>query len=503
MALNKYNIDLQNGVFPMLSEQKPRTLIGSTVGEAPAKEKKPGIVYCHNVMPSIQGTDSVGYLSVIEPSAGVVFSDVRVIYGDDKSRLYLAWDTTGNIYALLEGATSWLELPATDPVTVDADFSIDSVTIGTVNGISYIFYAGIACFIYSEGTNSLDVAVLEGLTIEDTLGIVASSGYQIAYTVSAVAWSSTILPTDFEPSQVTGAGGGNVAGIAGDILFCTPNSLGILIYTTSNIVACTYTGNALYPFKFREVENSKGGINLDRIAYEANSGEQYVYSKAGLQAVNSRAAETILPEVTDFLAGKRFEDFNETTGLYELTDLTSEETMLKKIKFIASRYLVISYGLPDVGFTHSLVYDTTLKKIGKLKIAHVDVFEYIGSQEEISKESLAYLAEDGEVQVVDFSATNAGVGVLVLGKVQHVVTRLLTLLEVAVENIPEEADFVLKNQVALDGKNFVTEEAALVDSEGELREYHFRSVGINHSLVLLGSFSLASVLITYTDAGRR
>jgi len=507
MAQRQYAIDLQHTIFPMLSEQQTRTIIGSTAGESPSKEDKPGIAYCHNVMPSEYGMDSVGFISEI-PAFNTLptdsdFSDVRVAFGDKKSRLYLVWDVRGNLFVLLDGSSAWVPVPATIPDPVSPTFSADSVTIGTVNGVSYIFYSKLGAFVYNETTNKLDATTLTGLNINVTLGLVASSGYLIAYTTEAIAWSSTILPTDFVPSQVTGAGGGNVAGIAGDIIFITSNTLGIIVYTAANSIAGTYTGNARFPFKFREIDDSKGGINLDRVAYEANSGNQFVYSKAGLQSITSQRAENILPEVTDFLAGKRFEDYNEVTKLYEITDLTSSETMLKKIKYIASRYLVISYGLPSVGFTHALVFDTSLNKLGKIKLAHTDVFEYIGMQSEISKESIAFLLATGEVKVLDFSVTDTSVGVVILGKLQFVRTRLINLLEVEVENVPASASLSVHSQAALKGKAFVNVIGAIKDTSGELREYAFRSEATNHSLVFTGEFNLVTVQVTYSVTSKR
>ena len=505
MAQRFYSIELQDSIFPMLSEQQSRTIIGNVAGEAPSKGDRPGIAYCHNVMPSQYGMDSVGFLSLIPAfsglPAGLSFSDVRVIYGDKLSRLYLAWDTNGNVYALVTGATVWIAVPATVPATGGAGFSVNTVTSGRVNGISYIFYDGIGAFNYNETTNQLDSVTLTGLTISDIIGVVASSGYLVAYTDKAIAWSSTIDPTDFVPSQVTGSGGGNVSNIAGSILFATYNTLGILVYTAGNVVAGTYTGNTQFPFKFREVDDSKGGINLDRVGYENNSKLQFVFSKAGLQTVTAQRAENILPEVTDFLAGKRFEDYNESTKLYEITDLTASQTMLKKIKYVASRYLIISYGITS--FTHALVFDTALNKLGKIKLTHVDVFEYIGAQNEISKESIAFLSSTGEVQVLDFSTSATSSGVLILGKLQFTRTRLMKLLGVEVENVETGSILSVSSQVTLDGKNFTTVEGVIRESASNIREYAFLSTGVNHSIVFIGKFNSVTAQIRFTTAGKR
>ena len=504
MAQQFYDLDLRNISFPMLSEQQGRTIIGSTAGEAPAATSKPGIAYCHNVMPTEHGLDAIGYISQIPVFVTALpFSDVRVAFGDLLSRLYLAWDTEGNVFALLTGSSAWIAVPATAPATGGPGFDVGSVTIGTVNGVSYIFYSGIGAFTYNEGTNELDAVTLVGLTIGDILGVVATSGYLVAYTTTDIAWSSTIDPTDFTPSQISGAGGGSVANLAGAIIFATNNSLGMLIYTAANVVAGTYTGNAGFPFKIREVVDSKGGINLDRVAYEANSGAQFVYSKAGLQSITSHKTENILPDVTDFLAGRRFEDYNEITRLYEITDLADDDTMLKKLKYIASRYLVVSYGLPGGNFTHALVFDTAFKRLGKLKIDHVDVFEYIGEQSEISKESIAFLLPTGEVRTVDFSVTSDASGVLILGKLQFIRTRLLSLEGVEIENVGLTDTLDVYSQVSLDGKTFTTVQGTSDLTVDNLRTYHFHAVGKNHSLVLIGKFGTVTAQVRYVVKGRR
>lgn len=505
MSQQFYDIDLKDPSFSLLSDQQTRTIIGTSTRTSPSGESKVGISYCHNVVPSNYGLDSVGYLSLIPAAAslpiGAFFDDARVVYSTLRNRLYLAWDTQGNVYSLLTGSAIWSLLPATVPVTGGSSFSSESVTIGTVNGVSYIFYSGIGAFTYDEGTNTLDSVSLTGLAISTILGLVASSGYLVAYTKEAIAWSSTIDPTDFVPSQVTGAGGGNVAGIAGAIIFATSNTLGIFIHTVANTLAGTYTGNVQFPFKFREVEDSEGGISLDKVAYEANSSQQFIYSKAGLQTLTSRKAEVIVPEVTDFLAGKRFEDYNEITGLYEITDLPVGTTMLKKIKYIAARYLIISYGITS--YTHALVYDIALKRLGKLKVTHVDCFEYIGTQDEISKEAVAFVLASGEVRVLDFSATASSSGVLILGKLQLSRSRFFTLLGVDLENIEDTSELTLSTQASLNGKTFTTIAGAVRSSDTNVAEYAFRADAKNHSLVFLGKFNLTTAVVRYTVSGRR
>lgn len=500
MAQQKYPISLRYSTFPLLSELLPRTVIGTVMGRPPSDGDSPGIAYCHNVMPTKEGIKSVGFLSMLSAS-NLDLVDVRVIYGDEYTRIYLGFSSTGKIYSLLPGDTSWNPIPDPVPSIESTHFSADYITIGRVNGISYIFYKKLGCFTYDEDTNTLAPVTLQGLTVTEILGITASSGYLIAYTSVTIAWSSTIDPTDFIPSTATGAGGGNVSGTNGAIRYVTANSLGLLIYTDTNTVAGTFTGNAQYPFKFRPIDDGNGAIALSLLGYEAESSKQFVYSTAGLQMVTSQRADVILPEVTDFLAGRKFEDFDESSLSYTYTVISSGNTMKKRLNYIASRYLVISYGVTE--YTHALIYDTALEKLGKVKITHVDAIEYTRSQSEISKEALGFVTSGGSISVVDFSDSNTGIGVLILGKLQATLTRLLTLQEVTLDNLYADGEFSLTDLVTFDGKTISNVSFPVSYSADTVRTFSNCYTALTHSIVLKGKFNLVDALVTYTLAGRR
>lgn len=501
MAQQTHKLSIQDAGFPLLSEQQPRTVIGANSEEVYDKQTKPGLYYCHNVMPTNKGLDSVGYKQAIVPASPAVtnFSDVRIVYALNRERLYIAWATNGQAYDLEEDDAVWQKLADTIPSTISSSFSTEDVTLGTVNGITYIWYRGVGCFVYNSTTHSLTSVTLTGLSIPAILGITASSGYLIAYTASDIAWSSTVDPTDFTPSTITGAGGGSIAGIGGVIKFCVPNSVGFLIYSDTNIVAATFTGNVQYPFKIREVDDSRGGISLDTVGYEANVSSQFSFSKAGLQTITSQKATIILPEVTDFLAGKKFEDFNEESQLFELTELST--TLKKKVKFISSRYLIISYGISS--FTHALVYDIALERLGKLRITHVDCFEYVRNQQEVSKDSIAFLLSTGEIKTLNFSTIDNSSGVAILGKFQYTRTRLITLLGLELENSETEFYASATALVSVDGKT-TTKTPGIVSYSAEgVRKFNFRVSAINHSILITGKFNLVAAMLTYTVHGRR
>ena len=517
MAQQIYPMNMQDTIYPLVSQQQTRTIIGASVGQAPADAVRPGVAYMHNVMPTKYGMNSVGYTeitpAITDPTGLLRMVDVRVVQSTTGVRQYLGFLSNGAVYLLDYAQNEWNDIASDWTLT---DIKSDKITSANVNGVTYIYYANTGLFKLRGANPSvathLETTAVTGLSTSDVIGVVASSGYLIAYTKTAVAWSSTIDPTDFVPSQVTGSGGGNIAEADGAILFVTSNSLGILIYTFNNVIAGTYTGNALYPFKFREVDNSKGGLNLGTVAWEANSVNQFVYSKAGLMSVTSQKADAFLPEITDFIAGKLFEDFNEITKLLEVTTIPENQQLAKKITFIASRYLIVSYGLitaiPQV-FTHAIVVDTVMQKVGKLRIDHMDVFEYIATPAAFianlinAKSTVGFVSQQGLTNTVNFSSTAPNTGVLIMGKLQATLTRFLGLLGVEVENVRPGATLDLLSSASLDGKNFTNVAGTLKDSLGNLREYSFRSSALTHNIIMIGDFNLVNLQIAYRVEGKR
>lgn len=529
MAQTSYKVNTKESEFAYLSEDQTRTVISAS-GLEGGRENLPGIAYCHNVVPTERGIQSVNYKPLAAAIVGLTGKvvDVRVIYSLQRNQFYLAFCDDGAVYRLDPGFTFriWvLVSPAAFPGVPSYDKDLRSE--GRVNGVTYMYYpqfqvepgSGNAVAYYYDDILEDFVAVeMDGTDWDSVLGIAGSSGYLIAFTALAMAWSSTLNPLDFVPSQVTGAGGGDVANIAGNIKFCVPNSLGVIFYTNANAVAATYTGNVQYPFKFREVADSKGGINHDRIAYEANSEPQFSFTKGGIQSVTSRSAETILPALTDFLTGRRIETLNTDTWEYTQEDLEGFVLLAKKVKYISSRYLIFSYGKYDAFlqelpiFTHAILWDTALEKPGKLLIDHVDIFEYTEAGVEASKNTVALIQEDGTTVLLNFATHFKDediddAGVVVFGKLQASRTRHMTLLGVELETIGEaEISAECVDLSSLTGaRDFeVTEGVSAPNSPAEAyRHYAFRKTADNHNVAVFGRFGINSFLVNYTINGRR
>lgn len=455
----------------------------------------PQFYYCHNVMPHPEGLQSIGYTNIL--TGGLAnFVSVTVLRDSGDNKAFMGITSLGQFYILIAGV--W---------TLKGAYPAGAlVTFAFVSGITYIYVQGVECIRYDFGTQTFVLVTLTGLTATGptgTIGICPSAGYMIAWNATAVAWSSTISATDFVPSLVTGAGGGSVEGAKGAINFCVPHLLGFIVYTASNAVSSLYSGNTRFPYNFREIVASGGLASLDLIASDANSGNHYAYTTSGFQLISTSGAQTIYPELTDFIAGKLFEDFNSTTNTFSTIALST--TMLKKLTVVSDRYMIISYGVSS--FTHAIVYDLIQKRYGKLKINHSYIFEYTipaPGITEIPRQSIAILQSDGSIKIVDFAvASPISDGVLILGKFQYVRTRMLQLDQIAIENIRIGATFSMTDMYTLDGKTYLYSTPTLTLSSGLLRKYSCRVTGANHSLLLKGAFEACSFELTFNLHGRR
>lgn len=360
----------------------------------------------------------------------------------------------------------------------------------------------------SPGTYITSVTTIAGVT---TVGISlpaigTATGVVFSYDgiSGGVFWSSIIDPTDFTPSLITGAGGGAVQEAAGPITLCAPHTKGFFVYTQNNCVVALFTNNSRYPFAFQAIVGSGGVIDKDLVTLDANTSGHYAYTTTGLQLIGLNAAQTVFPEVTDFLSGKVFEDFDDVNKIFTVTRLNN--TMKKHIQLVASRYLILSYGINSL--THALVLDIVMQRIGKFKINHVDCFEFSITDPDITeqaKQNIAFLANTGQVNVVAFDdQSTAANGTLILGKYQFVRARLIQLDEINIEQVVSPDFFDITILVSLDGKSISSKPIPTLTSfaAGQAK-YNCREIGTNHSLLLQGAFHIESGVLVFHIDGKR
>lgn len=543
MSTVSYSANLSSDDIPLLSAfQGPTVIVGkidqdyqlgiNDQNRLQKSKHEPQAYYAHNVMPSGQGYQSIGFIPKIPglPATGD-FWDIFVLRDPDENKSLFS-PSHGKNYIYDQNVGHWASVGAIP----NADALL--VTVAYVGGETYIYYEKIGCFKYTKSTKTLDPVTLTGLVANQIIGICSSQGFLLAWDDSNTVYrSQAATPLDFTPDPSLGSGAGIPEEIKGKIVILLPISNGFMIYTTENTVAATFQQNIRYPFIFREVDGSSGGFSSDQISWKDNVGEHYTWSKSGLQKLNKSKAVPAFPEVTDFLVAKIFEDYNELTNEFEIQKLSGLLNI--KISMVGSRFLVISYGISSSLFTHAIIFDSAYRRFGKVKIDHTDVFNYavpnlsgiitwemlgdltwddLGdttwadfdsqvSTKETPKSIIAFMMNDGSISVVNFDLIQTGNnGVLVLGKYQYVRERDIVLDTVELENINTDANFELIHMVSINGRTTKwTNPATLVESDDQYRRFHTKHpyrTGKNHSLAVKGTFHLSNLKLGFHLDGR-
>lgn len=540
MAQISFRANLANDDFPLLSALQGRTVIVGRIdhdyeleinnSSKLQKEKQiPQAYYVHNVMPSGQGYQSVGYLEKIPAhDTEVDFQGAFILRDPDENKALFS-PSAGKNYVFDRNFNEWRSI---SPLT-NAQNAL--CTVAYVAGETYVFYKKIGCFKYNRTDEVFDTVTLTGLDVTQINGICSANGFLLAWDdLNTIYRSQAGNPIDFTPDPALGSGSAIPEDIKGKIVVLLPIANGFIVYTTANAVAAIFQQNIRYPFIYREVEGSAGIVSPDHVSWQDNLGEHYAWTIAGLQKLNKSKAINVFPETSDFLVAKILEDFNSTTNLFEVTRLSSQVNV--HITVVGARFVVISYGSASGLFTHALVHDLAFKRFGKLRINHVDCFTFfvpnlsgeitwemltdvswedlgattwdeLGTQvatQETPKEILAFMGPDGKVSVVNFDLNHSGdSGVVILGKYQFIRERLLQLDEVHIENVDENVNFDLIVISSYDGKtnNEVSLPMLVIDS-GQYRQYQSSAVGKNHSLGLKGTFHLHSLELVFHPHGR-
>lgn len=490
--------NLREDTVPFLTELFGNTVILPGLPEQKVPQESPQIYYAHNVMPSKNGVTSVGYFQLNSPPLDTqnLFNEIFTIRDSNENSGYFCHTSSGRNYVWLSTGGGWIR-------TNDSSEPVNGlVTTAHVNGQTYINLSLIGTFRYDFASNLLIPITLSGTDPAQILGVAASNGYMIAWTKTNLLWSSTIDPTDFVPSLVTGAGGEGVQNTKAAITVCLPHSAGVMIYTKKNAVSAAYSGNTNFPWIYTEVSGAGGLSTPALVASDGNSTDHFAYTTSGLQQITVNASSVIAPELTDFIAGAEFEDYDEITGTFTRIQLSSP--MAKKLTMVGNRYLVFSYGVTQL--THCLVYDLALNRWGKLKLNHVDCFEYyapVSEAVENPKRSIGLLQADGTVYSVVLSYQNSNsYGVLLLGKYQMDRNHYLGIQEIHLSSVQAGSTLNVKVTTTVDGLNSIkTTIPTLAVSNGNLRRYNLRSTGLNHSIAIAGSFQLNTILLKFSDEG--
>lgn len=520
MAQVTYRGNLAADDFPLLSALQGQTVIVGRIdqdfeltikqGQRLQKEKQiPQIYYCHNVVPTAQGYQSVGYLDKHPQGPLNDFNDVFVLR-DPSENIFLFSPAGGKNYIwdqnIFAGLGGWV---SRNPIAAVGKLC----TVAYLNGETYIFYEKVGCFRYDQATTAMVAVVLTGLVVANINGICAAQGFLLAWDdLNNIYRSQAASPLDFTPDPALGSGAGIPQDLRGKIVCVLPIAGGYIVYTNANAVAGVFQQNIRYPFIYREVAGSAGIKNASQVSWQDNLGDHYALTAIGLQQVDKSKATPIFPEVTDFITARLFEDYDEATDTF-LVNQTGLQLDVH-ITVVGARFVVISYGQTAGQYTHALIHDLAFKRWGKLKVQHSDCFTYtkpniVGNPPLVYdfKDILGFIHWDGSVKTVNFSLdqTNNS-GVIVLGKFQFLRDRLLEMLEVMVENIDQAYNFSLRILSSLNGKTISSKikDPTVLENVENFRHYGMRTGdAVNHSIVGVGTFHLTSFELLFKVGGHR
>lgn len=542
-----FRANLNAARFPLVSTFSGRTVIipqfdqnfqklaNFSGGDTDRDIGIPQVFYLHNVIPTSEGFQSVSYDTIISPIVPPVtdFDKAFIIRDVDENKALFV-PAAGKNYFYNANLGVWDEVSPFTPGTYPEKTLI---TVAYIRGRTLYFYEQTNAYEYDFTANTSAVVTLTGLTIGNIHGICASGNYLIAWdTDNQVYWSSVVAMEDFTPSLSSGAGSEKPNELRGDIVVILPMPNGFIIYTTKNAILASYTGNIRFPWVFKEIPGSQGVKTPEHVTWEANTGFHIAWTTAGLMKIEKTGAEALFPEITDFFTAGIFEDYNSISGLLEQSYIGG--CLYPKLTLINTRYLIISYGITYGFYTHALFCDLALKRFGKLKLNHVDCFDWpapnlfgiqtyddllgqtydsllgttydeLSSQQitfSIPRRSIAFLQNDGTVKLLNFQLGDiTDDAVIFLGKFQMVRIKNLIFLNAEVENVDlGNANFSCRVLASYDGKNFNNSITPMEVSRADnVIKYGKRLTGKNITLRFAGAFNFVSLLLTVMNGGDR
>lgn len=562
MAVQNFKIALNAARFPLLSTHGQRAVFIPGMDSAPRTPRifmgaeeavdynLPQLLYGENFMPTSSGVNSVGYSQLVAPSVATDFDSIFALR-DSNENTVLYSPAAGKNYIYDKTAGMWDDNPIETifGLTLAAgSIPADSrVTYAYVDGKTFVCYSRLKSttnvdmsLLYWNGTNLVSAAsllanlVFGAGTID---GISSSNGYLLMWSGLKVAWApfngATFNYVEYANDAFTGAGSQVPEDIQGNIRAIIPLAGGFAMFTDKNAVAAHYYAQAINaPWVFREIANAGGLESYEQATVEGTLGNVYAFTTAGMQSISLNSAESIMPDVADFVTNRKIERYNlETQTLY--TGAVNLDFYIK-VSNIGNRYIVISYGTVPTLFSFALVYDLALKRWGKLRILHRDCFYYSYGVETVgltyaafgdvsysqatdtysstvgqsnsftaAQHALAFLKYNGEVVVANWSEElrdTEDEAVAIFGRMQLSRTSNIQLNLVELEGFKTGRVFV---QPSDNGRTL----DPTIELEQETSAEDFGAFGglvdcLNFNVVVQGTFSLSTIVLQATTTGK-
>lgn len=518
MAQIPYRANLSAAIFPMTLARAGRSVIVPQADQNfdrrvdPQGEQKsagiPQIIYGENILPTADGYQSVGYetganFGPIAPGFNWSIITVNAPFAQAKS-VTLAVGV--NEVRLVDTGAS-VPITGTPPVG-----PLNFVSTATVRGVCYL-HVGNQIYTYTNvGLTNITATFTPVGILTNLVNICGAFNYLILLkSDGTINWSSTTTPTDFTPSLVSGAGSGAIVGNLGTTLYLRQNPTGFYVYCRGNVINVAYTGNNRYPWRFTPIPDSEGISTDGQIAGDSTDSRNFILSNAGaIYEIAPTSASLIAPELSEVLTRMNYADeFNYTTNTFTVA-ATSYFLTGARISVVLNRFIFVTNPVRGI----AIVYDISLQRYGRLKVAHSHVIDTDATAGAAARDIVFVDSAAGITRIMEQDINNSAVsmqGVLVLGKFQYARSRFLCLDEVSIESAqlsslvsPSNRNFSVLAIPTLDGKTFQTAQPLyeVIDSStGAVMSYNSTAEGRNVSLLIKGAFDLTSVELMFHLGG--
>lgn len=483
---------------------KPTSSQNDTILAETPERQTPHVTYMENVMPIAEGLISVGYQQVVSLSQTLT-NTTRVIELRDAAGLRKYMLHANNSLYLCDAKTlgTW-ELLTLPPEL--AGLAGDTfISYAYVEGATYLYASKLGAFKVNLATKAVTMVTFIALDATKILGIVATSGYLLAFSDAALYWGKVDNFLDFTPDIEAGSDSQIPSDLKGSIIAVYPLPQGGIIYTDKNAVGFGATSNLRNPWIFREVPGSSGISSPEEVAYDDNMADHIVWSTSGLSQLNRLEHRLVHPEATDFLAGRVID--GPLGADFLPAEILASSSLQVRTSIVGSRYLVLSYGT-SIPFSFALVYDQSLRRWGKLNIAHSDVFELSSptAQTGTASRNIAFVQPTGRVVMANWDESYPErEGAILLGPMQVVRERTTCFYGASLIGGLYHSTIKVGCFPSYDGRTKEPITWAYESPYGAslVREYLLLKEAVNVTLLVKGTFKLTDMEVTLDGGGTR
>jgi hypothetical protein len=381
--------------------------------------------------------------------------------------------------------------------------------------IYHVTYDPVTTFLeFTDITQDISGTLGLAFNINNVVALGGSYNYLVLFTPDSAIWSSTTDTNNFAPSLVSGAGSERIGNLKGDICFAKEHVAGLFLYTNNNVVFMSYTGNARYPWKFREVANSAGYTYNTQVVGDTNSDTQFGLSNARtLQGIGTGAAQLISKEASNFFERSvTWDRFDYATNTFSVARNGVDSAYLLnsagkyRIWYVLDRYILIAYDYfePTRDYKSLLVFDTLSQRYGKFNQNFHNV---------LASESTIYLVDYTlriKYKLLVQSLDGTAEGVVLFGKFQFSRDKFLTLQQIDLESsatfdLPDTTpSFSVLVYSTLNGKTLRNPSIpylATDRSDGNTVSYNSLATGMNHCILMKGQFDISVLALKFSLDG--